>query len=237
VDDNPYRPPRSDSSAEQLPFVAGDQEQSVSFELTEDDMIQFNLAHIKLYGGRRWRLGVLGVVFLLGAGVSGFSGSIGPWFIVALCLGSIFTYVGFWYGSRAHIVRMLHNAQAKGHTMGDPGAWTVTISADAICYDSPSKRVEGKWSIIERCVDTPDLVLLYTGPTTSLIIPARAFAAPGDQEQFVRLATSALTANRRSRGQPLLAAAPRRGTVWKVVILWLALVLAFFLVYQLVGGF
>ena len=158
----------------------------VQFELTEEDLVHFNLFHVRRSGvARRIRIFNLGLgatallaVFIYLVGVS----------TVTLLLGAIaallYVVAEKAFG-RSIDARRLRALLREGSNAASLEAKVVRIDAEGIRQTGASVDETAKWGIVERVAETNSHIFIYVASLAAVVIPKRAFANDAVCRAFV----------------------------------------------------
>ncbi len=174
---------------------------TVTYVVTADDVVAFNLYHLQHAPGMRRYLGwtrfgaaSLAVisVWSLVAYLQYNSRSILA-LALAIIAGAIvyrMTPALMLRATPRTVRRMLRDEANRGMI----GAQQITLAPDALIFRSELGECRYAWETIERIATTPEHIFIYVTPITALIVPARALSA-AERDAFVEAARSALPAH------------------------------------------
>jgi hypothetical protein len=207
--DSPFAPP---SAAEQ-PFAPPSDLRPVEvrFDLEEQEFL--GIARRKLF--RNSAVLYVGLALGFGLWTFGYSGrrdflaQLGVYALVVVVIGSL-SFFSNWLGPRSRF-RSLRAEQRQQWMRFGPEHFE---SADG---ESSSKL---SWKRIVRFEALPDALLVYISPYAYHVVPRRAFSS----EAEFHMARAWLEAK--------VVLSPKRSTLWRTLILWIALVLMFLVLYQ-----
>jgi hypothetical protein len=208
----------------------------VSYELTNDDFVDFQRGHARrTSGGAVWLFRIVGALLLL---LSAWSlvGSAPSTSLGTLVPGVVFLLLGSWLGSRAQFRRALKKAAADGRRYVDTGTWKVATSRKGVAYETPLMDCRLRWTALERIVEQPELLAIYTSPITAIIVPKRAFDGPEHAAAFRSAVDAAIREDRSSRG--LAPTVKETSTTLRALlplIVWVLLILVFLGVWTMLS--
>jgi len=101
------------------------------------------------------------------------------------------------------------------------------FDAAGFSFSAPGRQVQHAWSALYRCLETAQAFAIYTGPAAVIVVPKRAFAAD-DQARLVSLLPTAVP------NRPLSGAATWR-PLGRTVLLWVVMVIAFLVIWQVLN--
>lgn len=137
----------------------------------------------------------------------------GPGSAMAVAIPAIAVALGFglFRGRKRWAEAALEGHSGNAEYLFDDYGYHVTL---------PGRDSRLAWSTLHRSIEIADAFLIYTTPQLFTCVPKRAFAA-GDQARL----REALQARIPRRPEP-------RGRVLKVVLLWVVLLVAFMVIWE-----
>ena len=143
----------------------------------------------------RWGFPVLWLALL--AVMSGFGRrplSVVDWLLVVFAVAWA-AFLPRWM--RNSTARRVRRVAEEGVARGLFGRHTLELSEDGVRDRTPYTDHLTRWAGLERVAESPQAVILYTGPNNGLPIPRRTFESDAAREAFV-----AEVARRITAGQP-----------------------------------
>ncbi len=181
---------------------------SISFTLSTDDLIAFNLHHLRCSPTARrtywktllvppliWTLVCLGLSRLAVTPERTWPESIRD--LLPLFLGAPLYLVMFPLLHKRSISRQLRALWREGGNASVLGDHRIEIMPDGICQTNNSGLTQRKWSAIEKVSISDDHVFLYLSAASAFIIPKRSFT---DQAQLTAFLDE-LDRHRRAAGE------------------------------------
>lgn len=165
----------------------------LKFEVTFDDMLDFNMFHAlnsptikKTLTIQRFILvpGIYLVMALFFTYISGYK-SIRfflPAFIILSILVALVYPKRFKWRMKRNLIKMLKEGKNTG-----VGEQTLNMSPEEIIETNEFKEIRLKWSSIQKIVKTEKSVLMYTSSASAIIIPFRTFNSKEKAEDFIRV--------------------------------------------------
>ncbi len=163
----------------------------VQFDQKEDDIIAFNMFHMKHSPAmRRQRRFITWGVLCLGTACSLWISNIWPFLVAVLWAALFFGLIRIL--SKRNIRKLIR----EGRNAGLLGPCIVTISLDGIAKKTEVSETRYKWSSIERIAVTDKHAFVYLNALTVFIMPKRAFGLPSEFAGFVSQAQQYVDAAR-----------------------------------------
>lgn len=126
-------------------------------------------------------------------------------FIVAIILSfltrlSLFGYllIGFYI----HTSRFANNDDESMHkkymkildktvsSAGSPGMFgnhIISVSQMGIKDSSSATTIESRWNVVNKIIETTDLILIYNSDASAFVIPKKSFANENHKEEFLNI--------------------------------------------------
>jgi hypothetical protein len=175
---------------------------TVTYSVTTDDVVAFNLYHLQHAPGMRryfgWTrfgaasLAVIGVWSLV-AYLQYNSRSLLA-LVLALIAGALvyrLTPTLMLRATPRTVRRMLRDDTNRDML----GVQRITLTPDALVFRAEPGERRYAWETIEWIATTPEHIFIYVTPITALIVPARAFGNAAEREDFLNVARAALSAH------------------------------------------
>lgn len=197
--DNPYAPPSPGGG--EPPVLAQPVQESesvlrVDYELTLDDLVEFNFYHFNhsaAYRRRLWLMRILALtvalVVTLGlfAGVRDWTGALA--FLLVPGIFVIFlVYATLPSRRKASLRSTLEGMFREGRNANLFSLHRVWISPTGIRRISRYTDTTYQWPVVEKIVATEQGVYIYDSAASAILVPRSAFADQGDFDRFVETA-------------------------------------------------
>ena len=163
----------------------------ITYELTENDYLHFNLFHIKNSSTGQKALGIQRILspimFVIIAGLfstitdTPFFIMFIPMFIIAILW--FFFYPKYFYNS---IIRQSKKMIKEGKNNGLLGEHTMTLTDEGISDLNQKGETKVKWSGIEMFKEDDEYFYLYNSSVSSYILPKRALSDEAEFRKMVR---------------------------------------------------
>lgn len=199
---NPYQSPLTDPAIPVEPPAPIWNEISVEFDLTIDDLVNFNMYHLAHSTAQRrirvwsllWTLALVELGNLLVLLLTVLQGpprqeQLFLHVLVAVVFGLIFGLKA-WQASRKvknHWLarRMVKALFADGDSSAVLGVRRFTVKHDCIEDWSPLRDSRWKMQCVQKIIVTPQYAFVYVSPIQAFIIPVRAFLSPEHFATFI----------------------------------------------------
>ena len=156
---------------------------TLTYELTPDDYAAYCAHHYsrkgggrRLLTGMRYGVPVFWFLLVLWSALSGHLNWV-DWALLVLGLAWLLFFPKWVQRSSA---RRMRRIAAEGIRRDSVGPRQLDVTAAGIVEATPFGRLETFWRGIEKCVETPAHILIYTGPHAAYIVPKRALADNGE---------------------------------------------------------
>lgn len=173
---------------------------NISYELTKDDYIEFNLFHLKHSKTIRKTLFVqryiVSVLFLIMPFITYRFSEIPLtyWvsvFIIVYLLWVVYYPKYFRKSVKRRILRMIE----EGKNESILGSKRLDVNSEGIVEKSRNNEVKTNWDSIESIEETEKYIFIYVSAVSAYIVPKRAFKTPADNENFINTVNSYLLRN------------------------------------------
>lgn len=187
MEENPYQSPEAPTEPEPpRQLVRRGDELEIRFQLTLDDLVNYNWHCIRNAKSMRWQyylmwLGLPGVLLLAAIPLAWFS-------LIFSVVFAIFGIVILATWPRRYRAAVSGNARrmySAGENRGLKEVQTLILSPEAIHTKNPLEEITRKWAVVERMEGTDDYFYIFISSISAYIIPRRVFASDDDYQEFV----------------------------------------------------
>ena len=167
---------------------------TIEFERTIEDIIEFNLFHMKNSPSiRRQALitqvaaAALAVMVSLSTGyLLGIDKKAGTGFLYVLTLVlSIAAFFVVPFLSRAEVINGFRKATKEGDNKAILGNQTISLTPDNIFVKTPAGESKYTWAVIDKIVQNDKYIFLYISSINAIVIPRKAFSTDSSLQEFV----------------------------------------------------
>lgn len=151
---------------------------TLEFQLSSDDYVAYNvhaMNHLPA-GTRQLRSYRASLVFLAPVATFviiafGFDDLAGGFVMATLAAATMWLLAPWLWRSqtRSNILRM-----SRDNALGTPGRHRLAVSGEGIREDGPGRTTIATWDMLQRVDETPDHLLIFTGPVEAFLIPRTA---------------------------------------------------------------
>lgn len=165
----------------------------LKYEITFDDVLDFNLHHAfnsptlkKSLTTQRILIPVIYLGFgLLFTYIKGYKSI---WFFLpAFAILSVIMVLLYPRRFKQRIKKSVIKMLKEGENTGIIGDQTLNISSEYILETNEFRETTFKWSSIQKIVKAERSILIYTSPVSAIIIPLRAFDSKEEADEFIRM--------------------------------------------------
>lgn len=163
---------------------------NLSFILTEEDIIRFNVFHINRSPKRKkvifWQKVLTPIFFFLLAFL--FSRITDQPQIFLFILAAIAGVVWFFYYPKYFqhsVTRQVTNAVKKKRVKMKTGQYQLLMTDKGYTYVKPEGRQRESWKSIEEFVEDEETFYLYNSPYSAIVLPKRELEKPEEVKTFI----------------------------------------------------
>src|SRR6476660_2263644 len=206
MDPNPYQAPQYGQEREPAqPLIDFNQPETISFELTVDDYVTFNVAHRMNSLLHKWvrnvvhGMGWISVPIGVAAYFAGLLPIVKPnlppvetrGFLIIWAVGHVVLYplLRHFLGNRTHsllLSSLFRMMLARRDNSGLFGHHELTISPAKLHERAPKSEVSHDITAVTRMMLTDELFVIYVSSMHGYLVPRRAFASPEDFFVFLK---------------------------------------------------
>ena len=163
----------------------------VSFELTRQDYIEYNVFHQQNSKVCRKSMQMIRfskpIIFLILAyPISRLSSLPFWWWATVLIIISVVMIIKYPKRYNKIIAKKVGQMLDEGNNVGLLGNRTIEITETAIISEGQAEERKTKWEAVERIYETQDYLYVYIGSLQAHIIPTRAFESKAKKDEFIQ---------------------------------------------------
>jgi len=167
---------------------------TVEYERTIEDLIEFNLFHMRNSPSLRrqalvTQLGamLLAAIISLAMGyLLGLDKKAGTGFLYILTL--VLSIVAFFivpYLNRSEVINGIRKATKEGDNKAILGHQTISLTPDNIFVKSPVGESKYTWASIDKIAQNDQFIFVYISSINAIVIPRKAFSTNSSLQEFM----------------------------------------------------
>jgi len=163
----------------------------VSFDLTRQDYIEYNIFHhLNSKASRKSmqiiRFAIPVIYLLLAYPISKVSEIPFWWWATILTIISVVWVIKYPKSFKKTIAKRVGKMLDEGKNVGLLGNRTIEITDTAITSEGQAGEMKTNWEAVERICETEDYLFLYIASVQAYIIPKRAFENKEKEDDFIQ---------------------------------------------------